>query len=253
MWDIFVSLFSGVMLLLIERFLVQKGKKETENYENVIEPEVIIIKEKEVRVEKQRDSEETGFPLFLLLGVIAVVGYIKYSNVIHSFIVIVSISIGVMAIGMGLFCMKKGMRFKKDLNALLIFNAMALVTVPWISKLTIKASEEQGLNIKVLKEQTELGNVYASTDIFDMLFLLYQVIGLVAIMIYILSVLISNIYLVSLINVNLNSKLRKMWHFFLRRTYRFVSKPIGVVVFESIFLLMSFLFVSGAIWNLIKA
>lgn len=253
MWDIFVSIFSGVMLLLIERFLVQNGKKETEHYENVIEPEVIIVREKEVRVENRRDSEETGFPLFLLLGIIAVVGYIKYSNVIHSFIVIVSISIGVMAIGMGLFCMKKGMRFKKDLNFLLIFNAMALVTVPWISKLTVKASAEQGLNIKVLKKQIELGNVYASTDIFDMFFLLYQVIGLVAIMIYILSILISNIYLVSLINVNLNSKLRKMWYFFLRRTYRFVSKPIKVVMFESIFLLMSFLFVSGVIWNLVKA
>lgn len=254
MWDIFVGIFTGSVLLMIERFLLPKESEKNEKViEKVIEPERVVIEEKVVYVNHNKNSEDTDSFMWLMffLGMAAVAGYIKYSNIVHSTIIIISTAVGIMAMGMAFFCMKKGMRFKKDLNLLLIINTLALVIVPWLINLTTKASEKQGINISTLKQEADLGNMFGSAELFDILFLLYQIIGLVSVIIYMISILISNFYLVSLININLGSKWSKIWSVILRKTYRLVSKSTTVVIFEGVFLFIGYLFVSGVLWNLI--
>lgn len=260
MWEIFVGIFTGSVLLMIERFLLPKdGEKNEKLSERVIEPErvikseKVIVKEKVVYVNQKKNSEDAEFFMWLMffLGIAAVAGYIKYSNIVHSTIIIISTAIGIMALGMAFFCMKKGMRFKKELNLVLIINTLALVIVPWFINLTTKASEKQGIDIAALKQGADLGNIFGSAELFDILFLVYQIIGLVSVIIYMISILISNLYLVSLININLDSKWRKMWSVIHRKTYRLVSKPITIIIFEGVFLAIGYLFVSGVLWNLI--
>ena len=259
MWDIFVGIFTGSVLLMIERFLLPKdGEKKEKLGESIIEPErvikseKVIVKEKVVYVNQKNDGNADLFMwLMLLLGIAAVAGYIKYSNVVHSIIIIISIAVGIMALGTAFFCMKKGMRFNKQLNLVLIINTLALVIVPWLINLTTKASERQGIDIAILKQEAKLGNMFGSADLFDILFLMYQIMGLASVIIYMLSILISNLYLVSLININLGSKWKKIWSMIHRKTYRLVSKPITIVIFEGVFLAVGYLFVSGVLWNLI--
>lgn len=261
MWDIFVGLFTGIVLLIIEKFLMPKDGEKNEKIngntivpESVIKSEKVIIKEKVVYVnQKKKDDHTDWFMLLILfLGIVSVVGYIKYSKIIHSTIIITSTAIGIMALGMAFFCIKKGMKFEKELNLLLIINTLALVIVPWLINLTTKASEKQGIDITILKQKVELGNLFGSVDIYDILFLMYQILGLVSGIIYMFYILISNLYIVSLININLDSKWSRMWLGLYKKTYRFVKKPITVVIREGVSLAISYLLVSGVFWNLIE-
>ena len=257
MWDIFVGIFTGIILLMIERFLIPENEKNhevTNNTERIFKSEKIIIKEKVVYVNQKRNDGNTDSYMWLIiiLSIAAVAGYIKYSRIVHSTIIIISTAIGIMTLGMAFFCMKKGMKFKKELNLVLIINTLALVIVPCIINLTTKASEKQGIDIAKLKQEAELGNMFGSADLYDILFLMYQILGLVCAIIYLLCILISNLYLISLININLNSKLNRMWSFIYAKTYRLVSKPITIIVLEITFLIISYLLVSGVSWNLIK-
>lgn len=257
MWDIFVGIFTGIILLMIERFLIPENEKNhevTNNTERIFKSEKIIIKEKVVYVNQKRNDGNTDSYMWLIiiLSIAAVAGYIKYSRIVHSTIIIISTAIGIMTLGMAFFCMKKGMKFKKELNLVLIINTLALVIVPCIINLTTKASEKQGIDIAKLKQEAELGNMFGSADLYDILFLMYQILGLVCAIIYLLCILISNLYLISLININLNSKLNRMWSFIYAKTYRLVSKPITIIVLEITFLIISYLLVSGVAWNLIK-
>lgn len=261
MWDIFVGLFTGIVLLIIEKFLMPKDGEKNEKIngntivpESVIKSEKVIIKEKVVYVnQKKKDDHTDWFMLLILfLGIVSVVGYIKYSKIIHSTIIITSTAIGIMALGMAFFCIKKGMKFEKELNLLLIINMLALVIVPWLINLTTKASEKQGIDITILKQKVELGNLFGSVDIYDILFLMYQILGLVSGIIYMFYILISNLYIVSLININLDSKWSRMWLGLYKKTYRFVKKPITVVIREGVSLAISYLLVSGVFWNLIE-
>lgn len=253
MMDLFIAVFSGVLLLFIERLLLPKTNLE-ENIvrEKVIKPEIILIKEKEARGEKKEkvnNSNDSMVWIILLLGIAAVACYIKYYMIIHSIFLIVSIATGIMAIGMALFCIKKGMRFKGQLNFVLIVNALSLIIVPWIISLTTNANVKQGIDIEVLKKQAESGNMFGSADSFDVLFLLYQLLGLATLLVYVLLVFVSNIYLVSLINVNLNSKFKFIWTKLLQQSYRFMRNPILSIILECIFIVMSYLLISGTVWN----
>lgn len=257
MWDIFVGIFTGIILLMIERFLIPENEKKhevTNNTERVFKSEKIIIKEKVVYVNQKKNEGNTDSYIWLIiiLSIAAVAGYIKYSRIVHSTIIIISTAIGIMTLGMAFFCMKKGMKFKKELNLVLIINTLALVIVPCIINLTTKASEKQGIDIAKLKLEAELGNMFGSADLYDILFLMYQISGLVCVIIYLLCILISNLYLISVININLNSKWNRMWSFIYAKTYRLVSKPITIIVLEIIFLIISYLLVSGVAWNLIE-
>ena len=218
MWDIFVGIFTGIILLMIERFLIPENEKNhevTNNTERVFKSEKIIIKEKVVYVNQKKNDDNTDSYMWLIiiLSIAAVAGYIKYSRIVHSTIIIISTAIGIMTLGMAFFCMKKGMKFKKELNLVLIINTLALVIVPYIINLTTKASEKQGIDIAKLKQEAELGNMFGSADLYDILFLMYQILGLVCVIIYLLCILISNLYLISLININLNSKWNRMWEY----------------------------------------
>ncbi len=257
MWDIFVGIFTGIILLMIERYLIPENEKNhevTNNTERVFKSEKIIIKEKVVYVNQKKNDGNTDSYMWLIiiLSIAAVAGYIKYSRIVHSTIIIISTAIGIMTLGMAFFCMKKGMKLKKELNLVLIINTLALVIVPYIINLTTKASEKQGIDIAKLKQEAELGNMFGSADLYDILFLMYQILGLVCVIIYLLCILISNLYLISLININLNSKWNRMWSFIYAKTYRLVSKPITIIVLEITFLIISYLLVSGVAWNLIE-
>jgi len=184
MWDIFVGIFTGIILLMIERFLIPENEKNhevTNNTERVFKSEKIIIKEKVVYVNQKKNDDNTDSYMWLIiiLSIAAVAGYIKYSRIVHSTIIIISTAIGIMTLGMAFFCMKKGMKFKKELNLVLIINTLALVIVPYIINLTTKASEKQGIDIAKLKQEAELGNMFGSADLYDILFLMYQILGLV--------------------------------------------------------------------------
>lgn len=257
MWDIFVGIFTGIILLMIERFLIPENEKNhevTNNTERVFKSEKIIIKEKVVYVNQKKNDGNTDSYMWLIiiLSIAAVAGYIKYSKIVHSTIIIISTAIGIMTLGMAFFCMKKGMKFKKELNLVLIINTLALVIVPYIINLTTKASEKQGIDIAKLKQEAEWGNMFGSADLYDILFLMYQILGLVCVIIYLLCILISNLYLISLININLNSKWNRMWSSIYAKTYRLVSKPITIIILEITFLIISYLLVSGVAWNLIE-
>ena len=54
----------------------------------------------------------------------------------------------------------------------------------------IKAREEQGKDITILKQEAEWGNILGSVDLLDILFLIYQIIGLASVIIYMLFILI---------------------------------------------------------------
>ena len=257
MWDIITAIISGIVLLIIEKFLLTKNNGNVNV--NIIEPqrviksEKILVKEKVVYVDQQRKDESSDGLIWLMLFLLMFITtwYIKYSYIFHSIIIIVSIAVGIMALGMEVFCMRRGMTFKKPLNLVLIFNILALVIVPWIVNLTIKTSKENGIDIKKIKQEVELGKGFGSADIFDIFFLMYQIIGLFFVIIYMFCTLISNLYLISLININLNSKWGRMWSFINEKTYRLMSKPIAIVVIEAVCLIIGYLFVSGVFLNLI--
>lgn len=252
------GIISGLFLLFIERLVTSKSQSVVGTREptDIIEPTKIIVKEKVVYKNTKNDSEDDSsfiFFVIILFMIVAVVNYIKYSSIVYFIIIFMSTAIGVMALGMAVFCIKKGMQFRKDLNIMLMFNMSALVTVPVLIWQTVVASEQRKIDMEALKAQiTQTENFSIWDDMPTTIFLVYQIIGLMIIVIYMLSVLISNIYLISLINLNLNSGLRGMWQFLNQKTYTVGLKPAKIIWCEVIFLIISYLMVSGIILDLIN-
>lgn len=257
MWDIFAGVFSGIVLLLIERFLIPMDEKKhevTNAAEKIVKSEKIIIKEKVVYVNSKENDENMDSFIWLIffLMIISAIGYIKYRKIVHSTIIIFSIAIGTITLGMAFFCIKKGIKLRNELNFILIINTFALVVVPYIIKLAIQASEKQGMDMVSLKYRVEQGNLLGAGDMDDILFFMYQTLGMFCIIIYLFCVFISNIYIISVININLDSKWNRMWLYIYTKTYRSGSKPITIFIMEMVFLIASYLLASGAAWNLIK-
>ena len=71
-------------------------------------------------------------------------------------------------------------------------------------------------------------------------------------MLYMFFVLLSNIYLISLININFNSRLKRMWIFLNKKTYARVSKVERIILLEIIFLIISYFMVSGIALDLLS-
>lgn len=252
------GIISGIVLILIERLLVPKDESlEAKKELYVNEPQQIVIKEKIVyRDSGGASNNDSSFVVImglLLLGV-TIIKYIEYTKLVHGSIIVMSLAIGIMAMGMAFYCIRKGMRFRKDLNVLLVHNIFALIAVPFLIFQTNKGSEKWGIDMEVLRQQViQTGKLPIFEDSFDFFFLGYQILGLAFIVLYMLFVLISNIYLVALININLNSRLRKMWLFLNRKTYRIATNTKMTILISAVFLILSYLMVSGIILDLIKA
>ena len=252
------GVISGVILIFFEQLLMPKfATIEKQNKElRVIEERKIIVKEKVVYKE-QRSASEDDSTLFVLgifvLMMVAVVNYIKYVDIIHFVITVISLAVGVMAVGMGIFCIRKGLRFRNDLNLILIFNTLALAIVPALLWQTTWASKKRGIDIELLRKQViETGGITGLSDFSIALFFAYQIAGLIFVIIYMVVVLISNMYLISLINLNLNSRMKNMWLFINRKTYGLGSNVKKVILGESVFLLISYLMVSGIVLDLLS-
>lgn len=242
------GIISGVFLILFERLLMPKCENTEEKSKEVhiIEYGQPIIKEKIIYRDKggvSEDSPDLVLWVMSILLIMAAVNYVKYADFIYFIIIAMSLAIGLMAIGMGLFCIRKGMRFRRDLNIILISNMLALIIVPFLIWKTMVSLQERGVNENISSAFDNLSNI---------VFLVYQILGLACIIIYMLFVLVSNIYLVSLINLNLNSGLRKMWAFLNRKTYGIVAHIGKIIMIESIFLIISYLMVSGCVLDLLN-
>lgn len=250
--DIMSGLIVGILLLLIPTS--EKSIKTTKPVE-VIEPNTVII-EKKVVYKSGTSEDNSSNTLFLIaiFMVVALVNYIKHYNAIHFIIVFMSTAIGIMAMGMACVCIHRGIRFKKDLNIMLVFNLFSIVIVPYLVWKTRTASEGRQLDMELLKTQMIQNEKFSIfEDISITFFLLYQIVGLVVIVIYMLLVFISNIYLISLINLNLSSRLRGMWEFLNRNTYKITSKPIHNVVVGIVFLIIGYVMVSGIMLDIINS
>ncbi len=252
------GILSGIFLLLIERLLIPKNDNNivTKEPTHIIEPERRILKEKIVfksTGSNSKDDYALGIWGAIILLLVSIIGYIKYTNLIYFLIIVLSMAIGIMAIGMAVFCVKKGTMFKKELNIMLILNTFALIAVPGLIWRTITANEERGIDIEKLRKQVEHDKIFTLfNDVSDTLFLGYQIVGLLVVIIYILLVLVSNVYLISLINISFNVKPRKIWEFINQKTYSLASKPATLILIEMIFLIMSYLMVSGVVLDFIN-
>lgn len=252
------GVISGIFLILFERLILPKGEStETKKEMYISEPQPPIIKEKIVYKDKEGTSDnDSSLVVFggLVLLALAIVKYIEYTKLVHGVIIVMSLAIGIMAMGMAIYCIRKGMKFRKDLNILLVYNMLALIAVPFLIFQTNRGSEKWGIDMEVLRQQViQTGKLPVFEDSFDLFFLGYQILGLVCIVFYMLFVLISNIYLVAIININLNSRLKKMWLFLIRKTYRIAMNTKMTIIISAVFLLFSYLMISGIILNLIRA
>jgi len=255
--DIISGLIVGILLLLIERLLIPTSEKSVKTNKpiEIIEPKKIIIKEKVVYKSGTSNDNSNLIIFFIVIFMgVALVNYIKYYNLIHFIIVFMSTAIGIMAVGMAGVCIRRGLRFRKDLNIMLVFNMLSIVVVPFLVWQARNASEGRKVNIELLKVQiTQTEKISVFGDMSISFFLIYQIIGLAIIIIYMLTAFISNIYLVSLINLNLSSKLRGMWEFLNRNTSKMASKPVNNIAVGIIFLVLGYLMVSGIMLDILNS
>lgn len=194
------GIISGIFLILFERLLVIKpGNEQLNNTElRIIEPKQVIVKEKIIYRDNGKSSEQDSSYIILialLLMTVAVTNYIKNIYFIHFMMITISLAIGIMAIGMGIFCIRKGVKFRTDLNIMLIFNSLALIAVPILIWLTKTASIKRGIDIEMLRLQLmDKTNYFIIEDFSINIFIAYQILGLIFIMLYMFFVLVSNIY-----------------------------------------------------------
>ena len=139
----------------------------------------------------------------------------------------------------------------KSIKLILLFNIFATICVPILLYLEKNPVTGLVVNKQEILYQAER-NVFSllrDVDIFG--FLLYQAIGVIIMGGFLAFTMIGLMHVLSMINLTLKNRFGQVWSWIFRKTLGF-CKSVKFYMFVGIFLLvLSFLFVSGALSTLI--
>lgn len=136
----------------------------------------------------------------------------------------------------------------KSIKSIMMFNILAMTCVPILLYLVKNPIAWQEVNKQEILRQAEMsGSISMLSDVDVFGFLLYQVVGVIILVGFMIYTLIGLMHVLSMINLTLNKRFGKMWRWIFKKTLRFCKSVAPYMLFGSLLLVMSFLFVSGVL------
>lgn len=189
----------------------------------------------------------------LIIGALLVFGLLKYEKLISTVIVCTFVFLETTFLTTAYLTVKK-YYVDKSIKIILLFNIFATIGVPILLYLMKNPITELIINKEKLLLQAEKSGIFSllfDVDIFA--FLLYQAIGVIILMGFLAFTMIGLMHVLSMINLTLKNRFRKMWSWIFRKTLGFCKSVKFYIFLGSFLLVLSFLFVSGILSMLITS
>lgn len=218
------------------------------------------IKEKEVVKTKELPSsnENTWVTLIgvLLICIILVWLYLKFQKEIFYILSTSSIFIISMCLSAIYTITRKNIMIDNRFKSILIWIIVSTVFIPIEINLLMNPIYFKSVNKQLVLETMNnngLLSILTNQGIHVFGFLLYQVLGIIIFIFFVLHLLCGNIHIWSMINLSLNSKMKSFWKLIYKKTYNFAYSRSRFIGFSLFLLSLSFLLSSGILANLIAS
>ena len=187
----------------------------------------------------------------ILVSVFPVYGLLKYEKEISTVILCTFVFFETTFLVTAFITVKKYYA-DKSIKLILLFNIFATICVPVL--LYLERNPIMGIIVnkqEILHQAERNGIFYLLRDAEKFGFLLYQVIGIIVLVVFLVFTMIGLMHVLSMINLTLGKSFKKVWSWIYRKTI-FFCESVKFYMFVGAFLLVvSFLFVSGALSMLI--
>lgn len=141
----------------------------------------------------------------------------------------------------------------RPIKSVLIFNIFATVCVPILLYLLKNPIKNAFVNKEMILNTINNDGVFSLLhDVNAYGFLLYQAIGIIILLGFMLFTMIGTVHILSMVNLALESRLTRAWRWLYKKTLGFCNSAGFYIGFGILLLVISFLFVSGVLASIFK-
>ncbi|MGO5052374.1 hypothetical protein ACTQ6A_07600 [Lachnospiraceae bacterium LCP25S3_G4] len=200
-------------------------------------------------------SSQSNDTVMFVLGIafIAVGVFIQYKNRIQVGMLIAALVIGFLTIVTYYIGERKNMYFDKNIKSIVVFNIVSIFVIPLLMWLIDNPIFFKGVEYSLLKQQIEskgLVPTILNTEVGPSV--LYQMTGVILTGFFLIYILVSDIYIVALVNVVNGSVLQPFWHLLLRKTCGRTKNGAVHIIYGLLILMICYTMITGITPNVLK-
>lgn len=223
--------------------------------QNQIIKETKIIREK--RIERRSESSDGDISGSIILMLIISAGliwlYLKYQSEIHNGLLIGAVFVASMCLSAIYVITRRNIEIDRKFKTIITWIIISTIFVPIGLYLLQNPLYFKSVNKETILEvmnNNGLAELYTQFGVQIYGFLLYQVIGVVAMILFIIHLIVGNLHIWAMVNLSLGSKGKFIWKPLYKVTYPFCRSVASFIGFSVFLIIVSFLFISGILANL---
>lgn len=221
----------------------------------IIKKVTIVNKVYTVRQSVNNSSSQSNDTVMLALGIafIAVGVFVQYKNQIQVGMLIAALIIAFLTIITYYIGERKNIYFDKNIKSIVAFNIVSTFIIPFLMWLIDNPIFFKGVEYSLLKQQIEsrgLIPTILNAEVGPSV--LYQMAGVILTGFFLIYILVSDLYIVALINVVNDSILQPFWDLLLRKTCGGTKNGTLHIIYGLLILMICFTMITGIIPNVLK-
>lgn len=189
--------------------------------------------------------------VFLLVALFLIYWFLKYEKIICAVVLVLFVFLEV-AFLVAEYIITRRYRIDKSIKYILLFNILATICIPiLVSFIKMPIMGPDFDKEAMLNKMQEEGIFTALFDVEVFGFLLYQAMGVIILIVFMIFTLVGMIHVLSMINLVLKNRFGKMWEWFYIKTMGLCKSVKFYISFGLLLLVLSFLCISGVLSALI--
>lgn len=189
--------------------------------------------------------------VFLLVALFLIYWFLKYEKIICAVVLVLFVFLEV-AFLVAEYIITRRYRIDKSIKYILLFNILATICIPiLVSFIKMPIMGPDFDKEAMLNKMQEEGIFTALFDVEVFGFLLYQAMGVIILIVFMIFTLVGMIHILSMINLVLKNRFGKMWEWFYIKTMGLCKSVKFYISFGLLLLVLSFLCISGVLSALI--
>lgn len=189
--------------------------------------------------------------VFLLVALFLIYWFLKYEKIICAVVLVLFVFLEV-AFLVAEYIITRRYRIDKSIKYILLFNILATICIPiLVSFIKMPIMGPDFDKEAMLNKMQEEGIFTALFDVEVFSFLLYQAMGVIILIVFMIFTLVGMIHVLSMINLVLKNRFGKMWEWFYIKTMGLCKSVKFYISFGLLLLVLSFLCISGVLSALI--
>lgn len=189
--------------------------------------------------------------VFLLVALFLIYWFLKYEKIICAVVLVLFVFLEV-AFLVAEYIITRRYRIDKSIKYILLFNILATICIPiFVSFIKMPIMGPDFDKEAMLNKMQEEGIFTALFDVEVFGFLLYQAMGVIILIVFMIFTLVGMIHVLSMINLVLKNRFGKMWEWFYIKTMGLCKSVKFYISFGLLLLVLSFLCISGVLSALI--